>query len=288
VKGLDEDWSKVDPAIAYADGYRFTIGYVSQDATGKNLTRSDIDRLHAAGLAVAFVYEYGVSQPLNGYSQGVTDARIAVADLHSLGVPTGVACYVAVDFNVQPGQMSTCLAYVTGFAVTLAMSGYRAGCYTGYPFGLYLNQHNYGGFIWQTYAWSNGAWLAAAALRQTQNGIHEAGAVIDNDESETIDFGQWEPAMSQPVDSKNAQIAQSRIDTLRSGQDAANAPYLGDPAYDGNAPLATFAGYWTRLRTEVENIVNDLPMHASGLSDEDRALMQSFVDAVNTLNSHLK
>lgn len=192
LRGIDEAWAKVDPAQAYALGYRFIVGYVSEDPT-KNLTASDIVRIHAAGMAVAFVYEFNPTSALGGFATGVANATTAVKLFESLGVPTGVACYNAgTDFNVQPGQMSTCLAHETGFSTRMAQHGYRSGAYAGYPFGAYLTQHNYSGFIWQTYAWSNGAWLAAATLRQTANGVHIAGVDVDIDESETVDFGQWE------------------------------------------------------------------------------------------------
>lgn len=192
LKGLDEDWSKVNPTQAWLDGFRFIFGYVSQDGTGKNFSPGDVASIFAAGFAIGLVYEYNPQSALGGYLQGVTDANIAIAHAQSLGVPRGVALYAAVDWNVLPGQMSTCLAYATGFLDTCAAAGFRSGIYGGYPLCYYLTQHNYGGFLWQTYAWSNGAWLAAAAVRQTLNGISEAGATVDLDESERIDFGQWE------------------------------------------------------------------------------------------------
>lgn len=199
LKGLDEDWSKVDPVQAYADGFRFIFGYVSQDTTGKNLTASDVLRIHAANMAIGLVYEFNPQSALGGYQQGITDAGIAIAHAQSIGAPSDTALYAAVDWNVQPGQMSTCLAYAVGFLVTCASAGFRSGVYGGYPLCYYLNQHNYGGFLWQTYAWSNGAWLNAAVVRQTLNGIHEAGATVDLDESEYIDFGQWEAEMATTI-----------------------------------------------------------------------------------------
>lgn len=194
LKGLDEDWSKVDPTQAANDGFGFAFGYVSQDNTGKNLSPADVSRIHGAGMAVALVYEYNPQSALGGYSAGARDAGIAIAHAQSLGAPRGVALYAAVDWDVTDAQKPAVLAYATGFLDACTAVGFRSGIYGGYWVCLYLSDHNYGGFLWQTYAWSGGLWLAAAAVRQTRNGIHEAGATVDLDESEVIDFGQWSPA----------------------------------------------------------------------------------------------
>lgn len=273
LKGLDEAWGKVDPATAKALGYDFIVGYVSEDPT-KNLTASDIVRIHAAGMAVAFVYEYNPMSALGGYASGVSNATVASGLFKTLGVPTGVACYNAgTDFNVLPGQMSTCLAHETGFSVTMATQGYRSGAYTGYPFGNYLTQHNYSGFIWQTYAWSNGAWLAAAALRQIQNGVHVAGIDVDIDESQTVDFGQWESGIVTDFSKQdpNAWAQAVRVEAMALLKDQ-----------DQNGEAMPFTAAIKALLAAAQG------SSASVLTDADRALIQSFVDSVNALTAHLK
>ena len=202
MKGLDEDWSKVDPVQAWRDGFRFAVGYVSQDQTGKNFTFDDISRLRAAGFAVGFVYEFSPNSALGGYQQGVADATIAIAHAQGLAVPAGVALYTAIDFNPTSTQLPLVLAYVTGFLAVCATHGYRSGAYGGLATVNYLQSHNYGGFLWQTYAWSGQppVWLAGVALRQVQNGVHEAGATIDVDESEIVDFGQWNSELERRND----------------------------------------------------------------------------------------
>lgn len=273
LRGIDEAWAKVDPAQAKALGYDFIVGYVSEDES-KNLTRDDVDRIHGNDMAVAFVYEYNPQSALGGYSTGTANGNVALQHFQSLGVPPGVACYNAgTDFNVQPGQMSTCLAHETGFAVTMATGGYRAGAYTGYPFGLYLTQHNYSGFIWQTYAWSNGAWLAAAALRQTVNGVYVAGVDVDIDESERIDFGQW-IGESMALSDADAQALIWRVKSLLDLSDTVESgPNAGDEI------PATKA---------IKALVAAQVQQSTVLTDADRTLLQSFVDSVNALVNHLK
>lgn len=272
LRGIDEAWAKLDPETAAAQGFDFIIGYVSEDET-KNLTSADIVRIHAAGLAVAFVYEFNPSSALGGYPTGVANGQVALAHFQSLGVPTGVACYNAgTDFNVQPGQMSTCLSHETGFSDVLRPHGYRVGGYTGYPFASYLAQHNYGGFIWQTYAWSNGAWLASAALRQTANGVHIAGVDVDIDESEVIDFGQWSSDMA--ITDADFQALIWRVKSLLDMNDTVEAgPNQGDDI---------------KLVASIKALMAAQVQPSTVLSDADRALLQSFVDSVNTVVAHLK
>lgn len=237
LKGIDEDWAKANPVQVVRDGFGFVFGYVSQDTTGKNLTATDVSNLHAVGLAIGLVYEFNQLSALGGYAQGVVDAQIAIAHArglggpNGLGAPVGTALYTAVDWNVQPGQMSTVLGYATGFLDTCVTNGFRSGVYGGYPICAYLSQHNYGGFLWQTFAWSNGAWLAAAAVRQTVNGVHEAGATVDLDESERVDFGQWEAELvkDESIVEDTLFLAESNVDGAIYLCDAMTSRHIDEP-----------------------------------------------------------
>lgn len=198
---LDEAWQKVSPTAARAAGYDGIIGYISEDATGKNLTRADIDAIHAAGLSVGFADEYGATEALGGASAGTSRARKTVQFARALGVPPGVAFYAPADWDVTDAQKPAVLAYAIAHDVYLRTAGYRGGLYAGYWTVKYLAEHGYGGLLWQTYAWSGGLWWPGANLRQVANGILVAGADVDRDEPVTTDWGQWPPngdAMTQP------------------------------------------------------------------------------------------
>jgi hypothetical protein len=188
---IDEDWSKADPAGLKAAGYAGAIGYVSEDTTGKNITRAQVDALHAAGLDVGLVYEYATSAPTQGAARGLRDAAIAVQGTLDLGAAPGTCIYAAVDFNPTLTQLPAVLAYLEAFQGVCANAGYRSGAYGGYPTIQYVAQHGYTGLLWQTYAWSAGQWWPGAALRQTWNVITVAGATVDRDEAEVPDWGQW-------------------------------------------------------------------------------------------------
>lgn len=193
---VDEDWSKADPAGLLAAGYHAIIGYVSEDATGKNLTAADVHAAHRVGMAVGLVYEYATNAALGGAARGTRDAGIAVAHAQQLGAPAGVCLYHAVDFQAAAGDMPAILQYALAGQQVCAAAGYRHGIYADYAVCAYLRAHGYTGFLWQTYAWSLGQWFAAAVLRQELNHITIAGAVVDKDEALVDDWGQWEAEMS--------------------------------------------------------------------------------------------
>ena len=190
---IDEAWAKVDPGAAKLAGYVGIIGYISEDNTGKNLTRAQVDAIHTQGLDVGFADEYGATEALGGFAAGRTRALRTIGFAQALGVPAGVAFYAPADWDVTDAQKPAVLSYATAHDMYLKSAGYRGGLYSGYYTCAYLMSHGYQGLLWQTYAWSGGLWLAGVAIRQTVNGIHIAGADVDRDTAEFIDWGQWPP-----------------------------------------------------------------------------------------------
>lgn len=194
---LDEAWSKVDPAGAVAAGYHGVIGYVSEDTTGKNLTATDVQRLHAVGLDVGLVYEYDPKGALKGNAEGARDAGIAVRGAQALGAPAMVTLYTAIDFDARDTDMPALRAYVDAYTTVVNAHGYRAGVYGSYAVCWVLHRSGWRGMLWQTYAWSHGVWCEGLTVRQTRNGVHLAGADIDQDATQAVDWGQW-PAVGTP------------------------------------------------------------------------------------------
>jgi len=190
--GIDEAWDKVAPADLVARGYHFVFGYVSQNTTGKNLTRQQILGYLAAGIDVALVYEYDPKAALGGGTQGRLDAQIAVSDALQLGAPPGTAIYFAVDFDVQESEIQRSLAYLVGASGVCHDHGLRSGVYGGKRIvdATVVNVPAVE-FLWQTYAWSGGLWSARAGVRQTRNGLAVAGHTVDSDTATIVDFGQW-------------------------------------------------------------------------------------------------
>jgi hypothetical protein len=203
----DEDWAKVNPRTAKMAGYSGLIGYVSEDTTGKNWTASTLKAARDAGMDVGVVYEYGTKQPLGGAGQGTRDGHLAAEQASSLGFPRGVVIYVAVDFDVQPVDLPVVLRYVQAFRDAVSAYGYRAGVYGGYFVCQAAHYNNLGVKLWQTFAWSNGMWSVAADVRQVHNGVHVAGATVDQDQTMTVDWGQWSADGRYPSATKGEDVS---------------------------------------------------------------------------------
>lgn len=192
-KGLDEDWVKASPGEAKAQGYTFIIGYVSQDATGKNLSLMDIDLAHEAGLDVGIVYEFNPRSALGGAAQAGLDFYYAKFHANALNVPQHVCLYAAADWDVQDAELPPVRAYFEHWTALCRTYGWRSGVYAGYRVCADADIKSVTDFRWQTYAWSGGAWASGLALKQLHNGVSVGGASVDLDESVVFDWGQWSP-----------------------------------------------------------------------------------------------
>jgi Domain of unknown function (DUF1906) len=190
MKGCDYSWDRPDLSCLYNNGARFVVRYGSRDPS-KNLTKSELDAILAAGMSVAVVWQEGKTQMLRGYGGGVTDAKDAVALFNALGL-VGIPIHFACDDDVTgytSSQLGIIDDYCKGAASVVGMP--RMGAYGAYAF---IKRQFDGGritFGWQTYAWSGGKWDGRAQLRQVDNDVSVCGGNIDWDQSMAPDFGQW-------------------------------------------------------------------------------------------------
>ena len=187
-KGIDYSMSRPRISQLAPAGIRFAVRYTSPGANPKNLTAAELKALLAAGIAVAVVFESTAGRMKGGHSAGVYDASIADAELKTLGL-AGLPCYFAADWDVQPGELAVCDAYLDGVASVISRA--RTGVYGGLRIVRHALDQNKAAYAWQTYAWSGGVWDARAQLRQVRNGVQVAGATVDLDEAHAADFGQW-------------------------------------------------------------------------------------------------
>ena len=116
-KGVDYSFGRPDPAEMARLGYRFAVRYISTRIDHpKNITADEIKRLHAAGIAVLFVWETTVTRPFDGYAAGAADGKASRAWCERLGCPTSVPVLAAVDTDVTTKTLQAVLAYLDGFA----------------------------------------------------------------------------------------------------------------------------------------------------------------------------
>jgi Rv2525c-like, glycoside hydrolase-like domain len=208
VKGCDYSTAKPRISALKPDGISFVVRYLSPGANPKNLTKPELTALLAAGLSVAVVFESYAGRMKGGRDAGAADAMSADATLRELGL-TGLPCYFAADWDVQPAELAACDAYLDGVAATIG--GARTGVYGGFRVVHHSLDAGKAAFAWQTYAWSLAAstlpphtvkvqvpgdtrWFmfdTRADLRQVRNGVPLAGGTVDLDEAHADDYGQW-------------------------------------------------------------------------------------------------
>lgn len=193
--GIDYAWSKPTMASMKAAGVKFAARYLSHDTTGKNLSRSEADRLAAAGIWSVVVWETTASRAkTGGEAGGEADAKDALAQARALGLPSDRPIYFAVDFDAQRSDWPAIKRYFKG--VTDVIGAARVGMYAGYDpirWGFDEGVITWG---WQTYAWSEGKWDPRAQLQQYKNGVNMGGGDVDYDRAMKPDYGQFMPGKS--------------------------------------------------------------------------------------------
>jgi hypothetical protein len=236
-EGLDYAWGRPDPQLIIASGREFVIRYISHDTTGKDLSAAEAERLSAAGLRIAIVFESSAGRMLSGRTAGVTDARFAIAKAVELGMPPDRPIYFACDFDATPAQQTAINAYLDGVASVIGVR--RTGMYAGYgPIKRALDAGKIT-WAWQTFAWSGGLWDARAQLRQYSNEHLLDGVSVDYDQARVADYGQWRTGAAMTI--SDADVDKIAVAVLNRDNVI--------PATDGS----TTNTHWA-LRTHIYNI----------------------------------
>ena len=211
------DYSTARPSMAAlrAAGVTAVGRYIGWDgepgfaSIGKNITRAEVDDLHAAGIAPFVSFEYAADAAAKGAGQGAKDGTLAWQQLRDLGAPAGTASYYAVDFDIPdyapklPDTKASALAKLGPVgsyfrAVNALKLPYRTGGYGGYYAIKRLFDAGLIVLGWQTVAWSGGQRDSRAQLYQTTGSQPIGGADLDIHEGTATDFGQWKPPASPP------------------------------------------------------------------------------------------
>ncbi len=237
---VDYSWARPNPAAIAAAGYIGAVRYLATDDpanAGKILRQPELAALHAAGLAVAVVWETTANRAGEGYAPGAGDAQAADRMADTLGWPADRPIYYAVDFQASPGQVD---AYFQGVA-----SAARR------PWGVYGHYgiiEAYAGrtrYLWQCAAWSgqgagtggsiDGRRLSAHAVLYQRVG-YVLGDTCDANDVLAPDWGGWHPNLTPTVEDDMpyseddlVRIVGRAIDEARVARQPAQVTLDGDP-----------------------------------------------------------
>lgn len=193
---IDCSYSKPDPRLVKQAGYVGVISYLSHDPR-KNWTPGYRDACFAQGLLIALVFEDAADRALSGGVGGHADGLTANQQADALGWPQTRPIYYAVDFDVQPAQLATVLAYLTAAHAVQPMRA--AGEYGGLRLVSAAQNTTY---RWQTEAWSGLTVSPAACLyqrvRPTRVIPSTPASAYDEDVILGPDWGAWHPSAPSP------------------------------------------------------------------------------------------
>lgn len=247
--GIDEAWARLTPDQVKATGKEFIVGYVSEDTTGKNITREEVQTAHDAGLGVLLVYEYSTTAVHGGASKGTVDATTGITHVRLLGnYPTGCALAFAVDENTSANP-SVVDDYARAFTLKCHVEGFRSMVYGGLATVKRCADLGLADLFWQTYAWSGGQWDSRATIRQIQNGVVIDGKDVDIDLAMVDDYGAWMPTTTiQKVDDDMLMLVQdTRNETV----------YLTNGVFARVVPAAQVSQVQNYLSNHWKNSPND-------------------------------
>lgn len=203
------DWvsSSMNYAVFRGAGHTFALRYAVPSIAGKMITRGEIQYAHRQGVDIGLIYEVNGTSWEGGFVNGGIDGEAARNALESLGAPQTVACYHAVDSQVDDNHLSTCMEWLRG--VRDGMKPYRTGVYGQYSVIQAAFAMDPSIYRWQTQAWSDGHVSKDTDILQlSQTDI--AGIQLDLDIAYASHFGQW---YANP----NSQPAPPSEDSMLSG-----------------------------------------------------------------------
>lgn len=185
---------RIPPEALKAAGCEVVFRYISVPGYAKNLTLPEAEELLNAGIAIVLNYETTADFMLGGFQGGVAAAQSARAQARALLAPATTRIYYSTDFDVQPSQVASVMAFLNG-ATSVDGKG-EVGDYGGLR--IVQSAWNAGYPTWQTTAWSGGAWQMGDVAQQTGEQRTIAGVVVDV--NNILDFnalGAW--TRSTPV-----------------------------------------------------------------------------------------
>lgn len=159
---LDYSDARPSPAQIHAFGAAGVLRYLcSNPRNPKLLTKPEAAQLRAAGLQVGLVWEDTADRAQAGRRAGTTDATRAAQAAATLGIPTSVPIFLAVDFDTPFAAVAAYFQGAQAAAIPNPLGAY--GSFTVVEGALDLGIP----YAWQTVAWSHGRRSPRAHLLQT-------------------------------------------------------------------------------------------------------------------------
>lgn len=201
IEGVDWLGASPSPAELVAAGKHFRLGYL--DRPDSSLTRAQAGALHARGIDVGLIAEWGAQRMAQGARAGSADGQRAKRALAALGAPAGTVVYFAADWDAGATHLAAIDAYLT--AAGSALGHARVGVYGGLRVIRHVLKSRSASHFWQTYAWSGTptVWAAGTHLQQYRNSQRIGGHAVDLDRALVADWGQWHaspPVTAAPDD----------------------------------------------------------------------------------------
>lgn len=197
--GVDYSFARPDIAtlaernVKLAGRYLWNTRY--QDGrTNKGIGLAEYNALLAKGIAPFYFYEEDKSDPIQGFAEGVRQAKAAEGHRIRENLPA-LPIYFPVDYDAPDSAIPAIIEGLRGAATVVGID--RVGVYAKYSVVQAAFNSGVIKFACQTYAWSQGQWDPRAQLRQWSNGQY--GDMVDFQYAMAAEFGQM-PVEPKPVD----------------------------------------------------------------------------------------
>lgn len=186
------------------NGVSFVCRYIGPESWGKTISRDEVQILHDAGLSILLCFETSAARMRGGARAGAEDGYTARQAAEELGCPSGTVIFFAADWDVQPGELPACEAYLKTAGYNTEQ--YGVGCYGGERVTSAMSERGACYYFWQCVAWSTNQFLPVADVRQyawqgDARSLAMAAAcgiyAVDLDAADTLS-GMWLPPVIEP------------------------------------------------------------------------------------------
>ena len=185
---------------ALVNGAEEFVGrYYTSLGTGKQLTASERDAIHARGLKIVSIYQDSNNEKSDFNAEsGASNAASAYAHAINLGQPANTAIYFAVDGDINGDLSTSILPYFNAVKNYFAAQSvpYKVGVYgSGYVCNLVKQQYGYATY---SFLAASSGWTGTASYDDPSKYNIKQGELItynsldfDDDTAIGSNYGQW-------------------------------------------------------------------------------------------------